>query len=296
MESPFFFENKGYNIFGILHSPSKRHINAGFVLCYPAVFEGPSDFYRQIYATFARKLASIGYYILRFNYMGTGDSAGNFEDATVESRVSDIMRAIVLLKEKSGIRRIGLLGMGLGATWAGLAAVESTIRVDPLIFWEPVVDAEKLFDINFRQAIALQNVLFHEILFDRKQIVESIISNGSAEYDGYQLNAINGYPISRSFYIQSINVDLPTYIRRYAGNMLIIQIDRNILPYRNELMDLANSCRHDGKSIDLLRIKEPIPWWTLGSEKRILEPVQLLDVTENWINKIMDLVSAADGV
>ena len=234
----------------------------------------------------------MGYYVLRFNYMGTGDSHGNFEDATVETRVSDIIRAVTVLKEKSMVQQIGLLGMGLGATWAGLAAVKLTagarcfISLDPLILWNPVIDIKKFFDSGFRQSVALQSVLFGEIVFDRKRLIEKLISDGKVEHKGYQLSFIDGYPISRNFYMQSINVDLPARIRDYSSSMLVMQIDRSILPFRSELVNLVNLCRNGGKRVDLLRANALMPWWTKNSENWVYKTDQVFDMTENWITKL----------
>ena len=282
MESPFFFENNEHSIFGVLNSPSGKSTGAGFVFCYPFAFEG--DCCRRIYARFARRLASIGYYVLRFNYMGTGDSSGNSEDATVETRVSDIVEAIAVLREKSKVQRIGLLGMRLGATWAGLAAVESTIPVDPLILWDPIIDVKRFIDNLFRQSITFQSVLFHKILFDRKRIIERLISDRKIEHQGYQLNVVDGCLISREFYMQSINVDIPTRLREYSSNMLITQIDKSHAPFRPELVNLANLCRREGKTVELIHASESMPWWTPGGENRPSEPDQIFDLTENWIS------------
>jgi len=285
MELPFFFENNTNNIFGILHSPDKKDKHAGFIFCYPFAYEG--DCCRRIYAQFARRLASIGYYVLRFSYMGTGDSSGNAEDATVETHISDITKAINILKERSNAQRIGLLGMRLGATWAGLAAVEPINKVNPLILWDPILDVKKYFDNSFRQSITFQNTLFHKILFDRKQIIERLISDGKIEYDGYQLNTIDGYIVSQDFYTQSVNLDILSRIKDYSGDVLIIQIDKNTAPFRPELVDLVNICRCETKIVELLHVNESVSWWSALGEKWVSEPDQIFDATEDWISKVI---------
>jgi len=287
MENPFFFENDKHNLFGILHSPSeKNNVNAGFVFCYPFAFE--AGHCREIYATFARRLSAIGYYVLRFNYMGTGDSSGNLDDVTIETQISDIIKAIAVLQEKTNILRIGLMGIGLGASLAALAAGESVIKVDPLILWDPIVDVKKFLDDGFRQSVTFQSVIFHEVLYDRKQIINKLITDGKVEHQGYILNIIDGNIISRDFYLQSTGLDLQNHIRNYFGDLLVIQIDKSDVPFRPELLDLMNICKHNEKTLNILHVNESEPWWTPGGKSWISKPDQIFDVTENWIRGVME--------
>jgi hypothetical protein len=214
--------------------------------------------------------------------MGTGDSDGEFEDATVETRVSNIVKAVGILKERAKIQRIGLLGMRLGATWAALAAAES-IKVNSLILWDPIMNVKEFLDNSLRRSVAFQSVLFGEILFDRKKLIERLISDGKIEHQGYQLNIVDGCPISRDFYIQSMYMDLPARLKIYPGNVLIIQIDRANEPLTSELIDLTDIRSCKGKAVDLVHVNESMRWWTIGGSNRVPEPDRVFDVTENWI-------------
>ena len=59
--------------------------------------------------------------------MGHGDSEGNFEDSTVNSRVSDVTAAINYLSEVHKIKKVILLGIRFGATVAALACQDNKI-------------------------------------------------------------------------------------------------------------------------------------------------------------------------
>lgn len=284
-ELPIFFENNSHSIFGILHSPEKNDNSTGFVFCLPFFYEG--ILCRRIYALFARRLASIGYHVLRFNYMGTGDSSGNFEDTTIKTCISDIIRSINVMREKSNVKKIGILGMRLGATLAGIAAVNSEIKIEILVLWDPILNVRKYMDNCLRQSITFQNVLFHEIIYDRNHIVEQLISKGEAEYNGYYFNAIDGHIINSDFYTQLIDMDLLSQIRNFSGNMLILQIDKNDMSFRTELQELASLCKNNSKLVDLLQADEPVSWRTSAVDKWLSEPNQIFDITENWIQKLM---------
>ena len=118
-ETPFFFPNDPYNLFGILHEPEVEPNGEGFVFCHP--FGEEKLWSHRVFVNFARKLAQIGYTVLRFDYMGHGDSDGNFSDATIETRISDIVAAVCWLKDNnSNVNSVSLLGLRLGATLASL--------------------------------------------------------------------------------------------------------------------------------------------------------------------------------
>ena len=76
-ERPIVFYNKGQQLNGILHSPV-----ACAALC-PAVvffhgFTGTKVEPHRIFVKTARELAAIGFYALRFDFRGSGDSEGIF--------------------------------------------------------------------------------------------------------------------------------------------------------------------------------------------------------------------------
>lgn len=284
MEQRFFFENNGYNIFGILLSPEGKNLDTGFVFCYPFAPEG---IYRRIYTAFARRLTSIGYYVLCFNYMGTGDSSGDFEDTTVETYISDVFKAVNILQEKSNIHNIGLFGIKLGATLAGITATNPEIKIETLVLWDPILDIKKYINDCLRQSITFQNVLFHKIIYNRNQIIEKLISEGKAEHNGYFLNFIEGYVISRALYTQLVELDLPKQIKCFSRNMLIIQTDEKKDQPIAELQELVKLCKQNGGSAELLQVNKPAPWITSASNKWISEQNQIFDITERWIQKSM---------
>ncbi|MBT8350241.1 MAG: alpha/beta hydrolase, partial [Deltaproteobacteria bacterium] len=106
-ETPFFFPNESYNLFGVLHEPENTPKPQGFVFCHP--FAEEKLWTHRVFVNFARELAQKGYTVLRFDYMGHGDSEGGFQDSTIETRLFDIKCAIKTLSENiSSPERIGL--------------------------------------------------------------------------------------------------------------------------------------------------------------------------------------------
>nr|MBP9752674.1 alpha/beta fold hydrolase [Pseudomonadota bacterium] len=69
--------------------------------------------------------ASLGIGILRFDFMGLGESAGNFEDTSVSSNISDIVSAYNFLRKNFTPPPSLLIGHSLGGL-ASLYALEKT--------------------------------------------------------------------------------------------------------------------------------------------------------------------------
>ena len=77
--------------------------------------------------------------MLRFDYFGAGDSAGDFTEASQDQWLVDIGTAIEELKQLGQLSQVGLVGMRYGATLAARTARART-DVNRLVLWDPIVD------------------------------------------------------------------------------------------------------------------------------------------------------------
>lgn len=137
---PFFFGDDQRPLFGVLHRAQAGRPTLGLVLCNPFGFESIST-HRTI-RHIAAEAAAANIPALRFDYDGSGDSAGSDADADrLGAWVSSVRRAADELKRATGCERIVLLGIRLGATLATLAA-EGRDDVAGLIALAPVVSAK----------------------------------------------------------------------------------------------------------------------------------------------------------
>jgi pimeloyl-ACP methyl ester carboxylesterase len=134
--NPLYFGSRDRLLFGAYHAPAKSK-NAGVVLCHPWGQE-----YLRAHRSFqylARLLAKNGLHVMRFDYYGSGDSAGESRETSLESWVSDVSSAIDDVKEMVGIRRVKLVGLRLGGSAAAIVASRRS-DVDGLVLWDPIVD------------------------------------------------------------------------------------------------------------------------------------------------------------
>lgn len=135
--SVFHFGSAERYLVGTLHyTPRLRRRSAAVLLCNPMGEEAARA--HRLYRVLATQLERAGYAAQRFDYVGTGDSAGSDEDATVASFRDDIELAAAELARRSGVDRLALVGLRLGATLAALAAERLCPR--HLVLWDPVVD------------------------------------------------------------------------------------------------------------------------------------------------------------
>lgn len=86
----------------------------------------------------ADDLSARGIPVLRFDYRGTGDSAGDDGASDqFETAVADVCAAIERLKAETGVTHVTLCGLRLGTAFMLLAAAQS--HVDELVLLAPVV-------------------------------------------------------------------------------------------------------------------------------------------------------------
>lgn len=140
--NPFFFGTRERRLFGI-YTPAQRGgtVERGVVLCHPWGQE-----YLRAHRSMRHLgalLTKAGVHVLRFDYFGTGDSGGDMQDGDLEGWRSDIETAIDELRDTTGVERVDLVGLRLGATLAADVAARRRADVGRLVMWDPVVDGEE---------------------------------------------------------------------------------------------------------------------------------------------------------
>jgi pimeloyl-ACP methyl ester carboxylesterase len=133
--SPLVFEAAHGWCFGWHHPATGARRGVGVVLCRPFGYEAICAY--RTYTMLAEGLAQDGFDVLRFDYQGTGDSSGGDTDPDrVEAWLASIAAAVGELRQVSGVSRIVLGGVRLGATLA-MRAAASMGGVDALVLWAP---------------------------------------------------------------------------------------------------------------------------------------------------------------
>jgi len=135
--NPFFFGDTDKQLYGVYHPPaSQMYRDEAILICYPIGEEYIRT--HRVLTQLTGRLTSLGFHVLRFDYYGSGDSAGSTGDGGVSQWLQDINIALTELKDMSAVSRLSVIGIRFGAALAALVAAET--RINKLLLWDPVID------------------------------------------------------------------------------------------------------------------------------------------------------------
>lgn len=250
-------------LFGALHYPDSRRGNTGVVLCYPMGQE-----YMRIHRTYvelARSLAASGRLVLRFDYFGCGDSAGERICGNLERWKDDIRQAIEELRRRTGAQEVYLVGARIGANL--VLEVGSEEDLGGMVLWEPIV--------NGADYIAALRRAHRDLLAS------------NAELDGYAEREqpdcfleLVGYPISRQLHDEMASIDL------LAGSAFNPKYDSLVLANSDKpaLKQYASVRKNGGAKLDYDVVNESDGIWLKEDRKnKGLIPVQAIHAIDSWI-------------
>lgn len=137
---------------GVFHpAATRRTPSTGVLLCPPLGQEAVR--LHRLYRVLAERLAAAGFHVLRLDYFGTGDAAGEDEDGDLEGWQGDVWCAQQELLKRTNCQRTLWVGARLGGSVAALASLNRPEaehahgsgrgeRQAPhhLLLWEPVID------------------------------------------------------------------------------------------------------------------------------------------------------------
>lgn len=127
MEPVFFKDSNGHKLAGVFYpAPSSKAV----VFCHGFT----SDKDRPRFVTLADQLSSRGFGVLRFDFLGSGES--DREPIGVENQVDALRSAMHWLRQK-GCSSLGVVGESLGGLVA-LRAYEPIVKA--MVLWAPVSD------------------------------------------------------------------------------------------------------------------------------------------------------------
>jgi len=142
---------------------------------------------RRMAALQARRLSALGVAVVAVDLLGTGDSSGDFGDATWDAWKEDIGEAVRLL-EARGCESISLWGLRLGAL-LGLDFAAGAGRVfERFVLWQPVVSGELFLTQFLRLKVANQMLAGGTARSATRELREALSAGERLEIAGYELS------------------------------------------------------------------------------------------------------------
>jgi len=137
MEELLWIPSRGKRMAAVLHLPDGRGRAPAVLMCHG--FTGHKAEAHRLFVHTARRLMQEGLVVLRFDFLGSGDSEGLFEEMTIRSEVEDALNALAFLRGHGRVdaARVAMLGFSLGGCVVALSLPRAG-AVKTLVLWAPV--------------------------------------------------------------------------------------------------------------------------------------------------------------
>ena len=254
----FFFGDPSTQLFGCHHPPGANASDYGAVLCYPMGHEYVRT--HRMYRFLARRLVEAGFHVLRFDYFGTGDSAGEFEEARLERWVDDTAAAVSELRRRFLVRHVYAAGLRLGAAVALLAGIKHG-GLDGLVLWDPVTNGPAYLD---------------DIIAQESEQLHAPSSRDSSNVRGSRPSEIVGFPMTEAMYGDLSALDLFGVTRVPASRTLLVDSSDEGIHEK-----LRAHLEGTGAAIRFEQIPHP-KTWTQDPYKTIV-PSKIIDSVGRWV-------------
>ena len=179
-----FVGEAGQRIFILAHHPN--NFSGECVLVCPPFAEEMNKS-RRMLTELAQYLAQKDIGLVIPDLYGTGDSEGDFADASIDQWIDDLACTEKWIESK-GWRVESVLGIRLGCLLALRYLATKNMPKRRVFFWQPVLDGARALDQFLRLRVAAS------LMADKKETVVSLKARVSAE----KKLEISGYTISES--------------------------------------------------------------------------------------------------
>ena len=205
MEKLISFENQGQRLFGMTHSPDIDERAPAVLMCHG--FTGDRIESHFIFVKMARCLADAGFFVMRFDFRGSGESEGDFSDMTIPAEIDDARVALAWLRGQPEVdpKRVSLLGLSMGGTVAASLAGEDE-DIAGLILWS---------------ALAEPSIFVSKNVATAEEILPPLGIQKDGRYDK------GGHLIGKAFKETVETVQPLKNIQKYTGDVLILHGTRD---------------------------------------------------------------------
>ncbi|MGL4338193.1 MAG: alpha/beta hydrolase family protein [Turicibacter sp.] len=179
---------------GVIHRPDHRESSP--IVCLLHGFTGNKMDSHFMFVRLARELCKQGVGVLRFDFIGSGDSDGEFKDMTFLKEFSQAKEMMEEIKTFDWVEKIYVTGFSMGGALAALVAANYPEEVKKLVLLAPA---------GYMGSLATRYLDLPE---------EKILANGNIDLGGLELG--------RAFIDEIVDLDLFEGVQLYQGPVKII--------------------------------------------------------------------------
>lgn len=259
---------RGRELFAIHQPPPGAPRSHAVVLCNP--FGQEAIRAHRFYRVLADRLAANGFDVLRFDYFGTGDSAGDDEDFDLHGAVADTQSLCEWAAMRLRPSQLSLMGLRLGASIAMLASARLRGGISRLVLIEPVLDGgayvEQMLEVQRRE---LAQIFGSRWKLDARLRQRNLAPQGEDEVLGFCL----GQELQRQ-----LREQLPPHAV-WAGDCRAAMV----------LAQDRRACAHwsgqpGAAALDVRDAASDVDWATDSAANTSIVPVR-------WIEQVLDSLS-----
>ncbi len=210
------FEVQGQRLWGMLHLPLQVQTPVPTVLILHG-FTGQRMEPHRLFVLFSRLLAEHGIASMRFDFRGSGESEGTFDQMTPSREVEDVVAAYHFLQSRAEIdgSNLGLLGLSMGGMVAALAVAEPGLVFKALSLWAPA------HPITWLGPLAQDTTV--ERVWAMYQSRAGIPEESGIGFD-VETNCVDFYgnPVSQAFFEDLIRLEPFQEVVKHQGPALIV--------------------------------------------------------------------------
>ncbi len=250
---PLYFGSTSKRLFGCYQEPAEGGRGVGVVLCQPLWREYIRS--HRAFRQLAVRLSDQGFAVLRFDYYGCGDSHGDDDEGDLRQWTDDVSTAIDELRRRSGVSRVDLAGLRMGAALSMFAADERD-DVGRTVMWEPIVSGRQYVD-------------------EMRSVHAERLGGLDVNADGDEGRATEllGVRLSESRLAELYGIDLLDTVAAPSGKTLIVETTGHAAELRDHLVGLS-------ADVSYRHVPGPQIW---RDDETALIPGATLDAIVSWL-------------
>jgi pimeloyl-ACP methyl ester carboxylesterase len=218
--------------------------------------------FHRAYRQLGLHLSRAGFPVLRFDFLGCGDSAGNAEETKIDQWLVDISRAVSEMKRRSHVARVCLVGLRLGGALSMIAGAERR-DISGMVLWDPVLHGT---------AYVEKLTTLHQRMLRLAHVIEK------DEAKREKPSEILGFPYTESLLVDIENLDLLSIGAKPAENILVIQSDEE-----TDQRQLKKNLESMGSHVDFLHFPTPQIWTWIEDFGKVVVPYEILQSVISWL-------------